>query len=61
LISFANLYRKPPKTTSKPKYGTLWIRFLAGNLIGGITYSQIQNFKTAQNLEIKLRILITDE
>jgi hypothetical protein len=29
--------------------------------IGGITYSQIQNSKTAQNLEIKLRILIANE
>jgi hypothetical protein len=60
LIYFPNLYRKPLKTTSQPKYDTLWIRFLAGNLIGGITYSQIQNFKTAQNLETKLRILVTD-
>jgi hypothetical protein len=61
LIYLANLYRKPLKTTSQPKYGTFWIRFLAGNLIGGITYSQIQNFKTAQNLETKLRILIVDK
>jgi hypothetical protein len=30
-------------------------------MIGGLTYSQIQNFRNAQNLETKLRILITDE
>jgi hypothetical protein len=39
----------------------LWIRFSAGNLIGGLTYSQIQNLKTAQNSQTKFRILITDE
>jgi hypothetical protein len=61
LIYLVNLYRKPLKTTSYSKYGTLWIQFLAGNLIGGLTYSQIQKSKTAQNLENKLRILIADE
>jgi hypothetical protein len=42
------------------KSDTLRIRLLAGNLIGGLTYSQIQNLKITENNETKLRILITD-
>jgi hypothetical protein len=40
-IHLVNLHKKSHKITSKPKYGTLWVRLLAGNLIGGqIIYSQ---------------------
>jgi hypothetical protein len=33
----------------------------AGNLAGGLVYSQIQNLKTAQNSQTKLRILVLYE
>jgi hypothetical protein len=33
----------------------------ADNMIGGLVYSQIQNSKTAQNYQTKLRILVVYE
>jgi hypothetical protein len=46
---------------SHVKTGTLWIRFVAGNMIGGLIYSQFQNLKTALYNQTKLRILIMHE
>jgi hypothetical protein len=33
----------------------------AGKVVGGLVYSQIQNSKTAQNYQTKLRVLIVYE
>ncbi len=40
---------------------TWWIRISAGTMIGGLIYSQFQNFKTALYNQTKLRILIMNE
>ncbi len=40
---------------------TIWVRTSAGNLIGGLVYSHIQNIKTTYFYETKLRILIVYE
>jgi hypothetical protein len=43
------------------KFVTWRIRILAGNMIGGLLYSQFQNLKTALYNQTKLRILIVYE
>ncbi len=49
------------KITSKAKIINIRIRISAGNLIGGLAYSQIQNLKTTYHYQTKLRILIVYE
>ena len=55
------LNRKSLKITSQAKSINIRARILAGNLVGGLVYSQIQNLKTAYNYQTKLRNLIVYE
>jgi hypothetical protein len=59
--SFDLITKNSIKMISHVKSVTWRIRKLAGNMIGGLIYSQFQNLKAALYNQTKLRILIMHE